>query len=168
MARGFLNHNRTDMLQKETSWFWDLSIIGCLVAALAFSHSYQQHRVLSHVWIFVEPMVCSPPGSSVHGILQARMLEWVAISCSRGSSPPRGFSTTAPPGKHSPSPENWKCFQTVIILLLVVKLLKNGGSSCFLSSQKASRYFFSFLQYILSFSGNLSDVYIIISPGRKK
>ena len=32
------------------------------------------------------PMDCSPPGSSVHGILQARMLEWVAIPSSRGSS----------------------------------------------------------------------------------
>ena len=31
----------------------------------------------------------SPPGSSVHGILQARILEWVAISCSRVSSQPR-------------------------------------------------------------------------------
>ena len=31
-------------------------------------------------------MGCSPPGSSVHGIFQARMLEWVAISFSRGSS----------------------------------------------------------------------------------
>ena len=31
------------------------------------------------------PMDCSPPGSSVHGILQARILEWVAISSSRGS-----------------------------------------------------------------------------------
>ena len=34
-------------------------------------------------------MDCSPPGSSVHGILQARILEWVAISFSRGSSRPR-------------------------------------------------------------------------------
>ena len=32
---------------------------------------------------------CSPPGSSVDGILQARVLEWVAISFSRGSSRPR-------------------------------------------------------------------------------
>ena len=31
-------------------------------------------------------MDCSPPGSSVHGVLQARILEWVAISLSRGSS----------------------------------------------------------------------------------
>ena len=35
------------------------------------------------------PMDCSPPGSSVHGISQGRVLEWVAISFSRGSSQPR-------------------------------------------------------------------------------
>ena len=33
-----------------------------------------------------EPMDCSLPGSSIHGIFQARVLEWVAISFSRGSS----------------------------------------------------------------------------------
>ena len=36
-----------------------------------------------------EPIDCSPPGSSVHGIPQARILEWVAIALSRGSSRPR-------------------------------------------------------------------------------
>ena len=36
-----------------------------------------------------DPIDCSPPGSSVHGILQARTLEWVAISSSKGSSWPR-------------------------------------------------------------------------------
>ena len=35
------------------------------------------------------PMDSSPPGSSVHGIFQARVLEWVAIAFSRGFSPPR-------------------------------------------------------------------------------
>ena len=35
------------------------------------------------------PVDCSPPGFSIHGILQARMLEWVASSFSRGSSRPR-------------------------------------------------------------------------------
>ena len=35
------------------------------------------------------PMDCSRPGSSVHGISQARILDWVAISSSRGSSQPR-------------------------------------------------------------------------------
>ena len=38
-----------------------------------------------------EPMDCSLPGSSVHGILQARMLEWVFIYFSRGSSQPRNW-----------------------------------------------------------------------------
>ena len=58
------------------------------------------------------PMDYSLAGSSVHQILQARILEWVAISFSRGSSWPRtqtyiscspyssgGFFTTGPPGK---------------------------------------------------------------------
>ena len=36
-----------------------------------------------------DPIDCSPPGSSVHGILQARILEWVAMPSSRGSSQPR-------------------------------------------------------------------------------
>ena len=57
-------------------------------------------------------MVCSPPGSSIHGLLQARILEWVAISFS-GVFPTQGlnprlliciagrFFTTEPPGKYS-------------------------------------------------------------------
>ena len=39
-----------------------------------------------------DPMDCSPPGSSIHRILQARILEWVAISFSRGSSWPRDWT----------------------------------------------------------------------------
>ena len=38
------------------------------------------------------PMACSLPGSSVHGILQARMLVWIAIPFSRGSSWLRGWT----------------------------------------------------------------------------
>ena len=41
------------------------------------------------------PMDCSPV-SSVHGILQARILEWVAIPCSRGSSQPRDQTQVSP------------------------------------------------------------------------
>ena len=53
---------------------------------------------LLHEWVsegaqscttLCDPMDCSPPGSSAHGIFQARLLEWVAISFSRGSSQPR-------------------------------------------------------------------------------
>ena len=39
-----------------------------------------------------DPMDCSLPGSSVYGIFQARILEWVAISFSRRSSPPRDWT----------------------------------------------------------------------------
>ena len=42
------------------------------------------------------PMDCSPSGSSVHGIFQARVLEWVAISFSRGSSQPRDWTCVSP------------------------------------------------------------------------
>ena len=38
------------------------------------------------------PTGCSPPGSSVHGTLQARILEWVAMPFSRGSSWPRDWT----------------------------------------------------------------------------
>ena len=39
--------------------------------------------------LFVTPWNSSPPGSSIHGILQARLLEWIAMLSSRGSSQPR-------------------------------------------------------------------------------
>ena len=48
------------------------------------------HSVMSDSW--QQSMDCSPPGSSVHGILQARILEWVAIPFSRGSSQPRDWT----------------------------------------------------------------------------
>ena len=46
-----------------------------------------------------DPMDCSPPGCSVHGILQARTLEWVAISSSRGPSRPRDQTQVSRTGK---------------------------------------------------------------------
>ena len=62
--------------------------------------------------LFCNPMDYSPPGSSVRGVFQARILEWAAMPSSRASSPPRdgtcisyasctagGFFTTVPPGK---------------------------------------------------------------------
>ena len=47
--------------------------------------------LVSHVWLF-DPMDCCWPGSSVRGISQARILEWVALSFSRGSSWPRDWT----------------------------------------------------------------------------
>ena len=98
-----------------SSWVWtrvcDREISYCLYVCVCA-------RVLSCAQLFFKPMDYSPPGSSVHGILQAGILEWVAISFSRGSPRAReysrarncthicpspalegGFFTTAPPGK---------------------------------------------------------------------
>ena len=75
----FLNWTRTDtysLLYSSPAWFslwkWMWS-----------------HSVVSD---FFDPTDCSLPGSSVHGILQARVLEWVAISFSRGSSQPMDWT----------------------------------------------------------------------------
>ena len=50
------------------------------------SHNKQQHACAQSCPTLCDPVGCSPPGSSVHGISQASILEWVAISFSRGSS----------------------------------------------------------------------------------
>ena len=49
-------------------------------------------RSLQSCLTLCNPTNCSPPGSSVHGILQARIPEWIAISSSRGSSQPRDWT----------------------------------------------------------------------------
>ena len=78
-----------------TMWFfssrckkwWYLCVYVCVYV---WGHMHTLTHVLSsfsHVWLFATSCT-SPPGSSVHGILQARILEWVAISSSRGSSQP--------------------------------------------------------------------------------
>ena len=67
---------------------------------------------LSHVQPSAEPVDCSLPGFSVHGISQARILEWITLSFSRDPSNPEinpvspkspalagGFFTAEPPGK---------------------------------------------------------------------
>ena len=72
-------------------------------------------KSLSHVWLFETLKTTALQAFSVHRILQARILEWVAMLSSRGSSAPRyqrdpaflmspalpggSFTTSAPPGK---------------------------------------------------------------------
>ena len=52
-------------------------------------HKYLCAKLLQSCLTLYDPMDCSPPGSSVHGILQARILKWVALPSFRGSSQPR-------------------------------------------------------------------------------
>ena len=66
-------------------------------------------KSLNHVWLFATPWTVTLPGSFVHGLLQAKILEWVVVPFSRGSSQPRkqiqafriagGFFTVWGPGK---------------------------------------------------------------------
>ena len=42
--------------------------------------------LLNPVWLFYDPLICSPPGSTVHEIFQSRILDWVAVAFSGGSS----------------------------------------------------------------------------------
>ena len=68
-------------------------------------------------------MNCTLPGSSVHGISQARILEWVAISYSKGSSQPRDRSCISCSGRGvlypwtprgAPTKSTQTCFHTVV------------------------------------------------------
>ena len=74
----------------------DLSSLSFLLSFLMKFPRSAAHKPLNVcVWMFVcaqlclilcDPIDCSPPGPSVHWIFQARILEWVAVSFSRGSS----------------------------------------------------------------------------------
>ena len=61
---------------------------------LKCSASELSHLGLSCVWLFVTPWTAALQ-APVHGILQARILEWVAIPFSRGSSQPRNWTTVS-------------------------------------------------------------------------
>ena len=73
--------------------------VPCLILLLNFRHlanSYWSLKYLcvcvsmhAHMSDYGDPMDCSLPGSSVRGILQPKILEWLAVSFSRGSSQPR-------------------------------------------------------------------------------
>ena len=85
--------NRFVFLCHYCSWY--------LVSATGMNYHFHQRDwlpFLKETWRFVHAQSCltlcnpldySPPGVSVHRLCQARLLEWVAISSSRGSFPPR-------------------------------------------------------------------------------
>ena len=77
-------------------------------------------QLLSRVLILCDPMDGSPPGSSVHGSFQARILEWVVISSSRGSSQPREPVSTVAPA--------WAGFFTTEQTLCLSPTAEQGGT----------------------------------------
>ena len=83
-----------------------------------------------------DSMKCSPPGSSVHGIPQAGILEWVAMSSSRGSSPPRNQTWVSCIGRQvlyswaTREAFIWQCIQPIHVLMTYYrkwgKVVKNN------------------------------------------
>ena len=64
-------------------------VLRLVIALHAYAKGYMAHaKSFQSRPTLCNPMDCSLPGFSVHGILQARILEWVAISYSRGSIEP--------------------------------------------------------------------------------
>ena len=72
-------------------------------------------KLLSRVWLFCDPVDCSPPGSSVLGILQARILEGVAISFPGDLSAP-GIKSASPAlaGRFFTTEPLWKPIQRTV------------------------------------------------------
>ena len=72
-------------------------------------------------------MDCSPPGSSVHGILQARILEWVAMPFSRGPSWPRDWTwVSSIAGRFF---TNWTTKDVFVILIAISYYIVKAGCS---------------------------------------
>ena len=59
------------------------------IALISHASKGKESEVAQSCLTLCDPIDCSLPGSSVHGIFQAILLEWIAISFSRGSSQPR-------------------------------------------------------------------------------
>ena len=89
------------LILKKYPSSWDFITLLCVHAKLV-------HSCLTHC----DPVDYSPPGSSVHKIFQARILEWVAVLSSRGSSWPRDWThvSTSPAlaGKFFTTSATWE------------------------------------------------------------
>ena len=106
------------MSQNDRDFWWRMTCLLLEFLSKIHPNIYDLWKVqcVSHSVVsnFCNPMDCSLPGSSVHGILQARRQEWVAIPFSRGSSQPKdwthvshiagGFFTTCATREALPGP----------------------------------------------------------------
>ena len=78
-----ISHGTNWTYMSKSCFFHSLRLVFVVIAIV---------QLLSCVWPFCNPVDCSQPGSCVHGLSQARILEWVAISFSRGSSQSRDWT----------------------------------------------------------------------------
>ena len=118
-----VRHDWATELTEGSYGHWQLTGAYSMWWCMVLSSSYFTVHILCDMYVHAkllqlcptlwDPTDCSPSGSSVHGISQARILEWVTISFSRGYSGPRnrthvfciagGFFTAEPSGK----PDSW-------------------------------------------------------------
>ena len=123
---------------KSQTWLsnWtELRTIYSLLSPLLYAGVVQS---LSHVWLFCNPMDCSLPSSSVHGIFQARILEWVPISFSRGVSQTQGsnpcllhWQVDSLPQSHQGSPT--LCYSCHIDNIYMFIICVSASRICFLT-----------------------------------
>ena len=110
---GYLRNSGVDLYLSRTWSLTDINIsAGCVCVCV------QSCPTLCN------PMDCNPPGFSVHGISQARILEWVAISYARESSQPRDQTCVSVPpalagGSLPPGPTDCHCIDAVLLCLLI-------------------------------------------------
>ena len=109
-------------VQVEKPWFRPWWLVRSL--KLFYMYSLNSHDSVGFICAklhsrvrLCDPMDCSPPGSSVHGIFQVRILEWVATPFSRGSPDPgikpespalqTDYLPSEPPGKECQKCRSW-------------------------------------------------------------
>ena len=105
-----------------------------------------------------DPMDCSPPGSSVHGISQARILKWVAISFSRGSSWPKikpiSLALASLSLSHHLSDLDAVYFSYLVALAMTSSTLLNRsgerGHPCFVHSSRGKTFSYSLWNAMLA------------------
>ena len=97
----------TELNWKENIWLYFTSTLHSFAPRILdmycfdFIHKVKNYHTYKHLCLcsvtqvcltLCSPMDCGQPGSPAHGIFQARILEWVAIPYSKGSSQPKGFN----------------------------------------------------------------------------
>ena len=148
----YLHHSIFCLLFIMFSCYFLFLLVTCLGFHASFSDLQNIHFVFNSTlkWSEVtqlcptlcDPVDCSPTGSSVHGLLQARILEWAAISFSRGSSQPRDWTqVSCIAGRHF---NLWTI--PTLAFSLIIKLKKNNITfhSPLHKAKKLKRLYFPF------------------------